>query len=164
MTRNSMSLLELSTPYPLSAGIGDNPRAPCDWPALHAEKRPAHKPKSPIGTSLVRFCASLVLWAVPGALVISNGGQPIWGHLLTDPLHQVPSETLALVAALVYVMATGLFVAASAKRIARARPRYVSVCVSLAVAPAILASLAWAFVLSFGVFLGLLLWWFPALA
>jgi len=120
-------------------------------------------PKSASRAPLGQFCFSLALWAAPGLLLMRSDARAIVDRLLTDPLHHTPSITLVLILALVYIVTTGLLVAASASRLAQARPRYVNILIFFVIAPAILVSLASTLTLSFASFFSLLIWCFPAL-
>jgi hypothetical protein len=96
-------------------------------------------------------------------LLMRSDARAIVDGLFADPLRHAPSMTLALSVALIYVVATGLLIAASASRLAQARPRYVTICIFFVIAPAILVSLTSTSILSFASFFSLLIWCFPAL-
>jgi hypothetical protein len=137
--------------------------AASDRPASFVEEGLAAEPRSASRAPIGEFYVSLALWAAPGFLMMRSDARSIMGDLFTDPLRPISSTTLALVFALVYVVTTGLAIGASASRVARARPRYVSICLFFVIAPAILVSLASTLTLSLALFFSLLIRCFPGL-
>jgi hypothetical protein len=96
-------------------------------------------------------------------LLMRSDARAIVDGLFADPLRHIPSITLVLTLTLAYIVTTGLLIAASASRLARARARYVNILIFFVIAPAILVSLASTLTLSFASLFGLLIWCFPAL-
>jgi len=132
-------------------------------PASIAEKGLTAGQRSTSRAPLGEFCVSLALWAAPGVLLMRSDAQAIVSDLFTNPLSHSPGTTLALALVLVYVVTTGLLIAASFSRLAQTRPRYVNICLFFVIAPAILVSLASTLTLSLTFFFSLLVWCFPAL-
>lgn len=128
-----------------------------------AEKSFGTQPKSPSRARPGEFCVWLTLWAAPALLFMRSDGQAMVDSFFADPLRHIPSTTLALGLALVYVVTTGLLMAASAARLAQARVRYVNGCLFLVIAPAILVSLVSTLALSLAFSFSLLIWCFPVL-
>jgi hypothetical protein len=110
-----------------------------------------------------QFCVLLVLWAAPWVILMRSDPHAISYALLRGSLHRDPGTALVLAFALVYVISTALLIAAAARQLAQARPRYVKACLFLIIMPPVLLSLAATPILSLGFFLSAAIWCFPAL-
>ena len=115
------------------------------------------------GALFAQFCVLLVLWAAPWMILIRSDPNAISNALLRGSLQGNPGTALTLAFALVYVISTALLIAAAARQLSQARPRYVKACLFLIIMPPVLLSLAATPILSLGFFLSAVIWCFPAL-
>jgi hypothetical protein len=130
-------------------------------PTSRAEEHTT-QPKSAL-KQLVPFCVALALWIAPGLLLLRINLREVEHNLVVNPLQHAATTTMGLAFALAYIVATGLFISATASRLTEGRPLYVKTCLLFIIAPAILLSLVSTLISSLAFFFSLLIWCFPAL-
>jgi hypothetical protein len=104
----------------------------------------------------------MAFWITPGLLIMRIDLHAI-EELLANPLLRAPAATIAFAFAVAYIVATGLWMAATASRLTEGRSLCVKTSFLFIITPAILLSLFSTLMSSLAFFLSLMIWCFPAL-